>query len=280
MSVYIELVILDNFVLTYMLGALTHFVMKSKQPKIRLIIGSAIGTIVAVFYPFISKTFWLVSTKIALFLALSAIFFAKNGRIFISGLVFLGLTLLFGGAVFGVSLMCYGSIPLAVQMQTPVPVSAIILSAILVYFSVKKVANTVRKIRDASDNIYRYSLKILGKTLTGKGFLDTGNRLYDERSGLPIIVLTAKKFISILTDEQAYLLVSGQGEKIQKGARYISIETVGGGNRKILLLNADEFILYLPDQENIMCMVRVGVSFSPLCDCVKYDLLLHPSLKN
>ena len=159
------------------------------------------------------------------------------------------------------------------------PISVIIVGITISNLLIKRVVLKVKRVRDASKNIYRFKMMLLGKTIEGSGFLDTGNRLYDERNGLPVIVLSAKTLISALNDEQVYAIVSGNGDKLQSGARYISIETVGGGDKKILLLFADEFLLYLPSGENIMFNVSVGVSFSPLHDCVKYDLLLHPSME-
>ena len=107
--------------------------------------------------------------------------------------------------------------------------------------------------------------------------MDTGNRLYDVKSGLPVVILSAKSIVKKLSDSQVQSLVLGRGETLQKNARYLQISTVGGSN-KILLLKPDEFRLYFEDGSNIIYDVAVGLTFSPLKDSEQYDAILHPSL--
>ena len=273
MEVYVELVILDNFTLTYLIASLTEFIMRRKRDILRIIVGAQVATIITLFYPLVPDNFPLLVVKIALFIVISLIFFLNRERFILSSLIFLGITFVFGGTIFALSkTMEIG------RSETQIPLSLVLLSAIICYKIIQKLCVKKCKFDDATSQIYEFELKIFSRTIRGKALMDTGNRLYDEVTGLPVIIVSAKSFIEVLDDEKVSLLVSGRGDKMQKNARYMSIETVGGGARKILLLDAEEFSLYLPSGQNILYTVKLGVSFSPLNDSVKYDALLHPSL--
>ena len=273
MEVYIEVVILDNFTLTYLIGALSEFVMHYKRDIFRIVIGAQVATIITLFYPLIPDNFPLLALKFAVFVVVSLIFFAGRERFLLASLLFLGITFIFGGVIFALSYAIWGQ-----QNESQIPLSLVLLSGIICYKIVKKVCIKKRKFDDAKNQIYDFTLKIFSKTISGRALMDTGNRLYDDKSGLPVVIISAKSFITALDDEKVSLLISGRGEKMQRSARYITIETVGGGARKILLLDPDEFSLYFGGGQNILYTVKLGVSFSPLNDSVKYDALLHPSL--
>ena len=279
MDVYVEIVIIDNFVLTYCLGALTYRVTLKRVNKTRCAVASLIGTIVAVFYPFISNNLVVFAVKIALWIILSVILFARKERFFMGAIVFLGLTFLFGGLLFGVSLAISGNVNASLRGNvTVIPWSLIVLCFFVGDYLVKKIALSVRACRDVSKSVYEFKIKVLGKEKIMRGFMDTGNRLYDERNGLPVVVISAKSIQDLLTDEQIGLLALGQGERIQRNARYVKFSALGGQKKKILLLRPDEFILYFEDKGNIFYDVTVGVILSPIRDSVNYDAILHPAL--
>ena len=66
---YIEFVILDNFVLTFLAGTVAARLCHSRVNVFRAVGASTLGTVVAVFYPYLHCGFWLqLGLKIALWL--------------------------------------------------------------------------------------------------------------------------------------------------------------------------------------------------------------------
>lgn len=279
MSAYIEYVILDNFVVTYMLAALTYRILLKRVPKLRAAAAATVGTAVAVCYPFVESDVWVVIIKLSLWLALSLILFAGGQKFILCSLTFLGLTFLFGGAMFGIGFFISGDASEAMRVNMlDFPISAVVIGVFFCYLAVRKIAVRFHRIKDLGGVIYDFSLSVLGNTMNFRGLMDTGNRLYDKVSGLPVIILSAKSLMGNVTDEQFRIMFSGRGDTLQKDAHYMDISTVAGGKSKILLLHPDAFVLYSRDKANILYDVMVGVSFSPLKDAIGYDAILHPSL--
>ncbi len=279
MSAYIEYVILDNFVVTYMLAALTYRILLKRVPRLRAVAAAAVGTAVAVCYPFVESDVLVTLIKFSLWLVLSLILFAGGQKFFLCSLTFLGLTFLFGGVLFGIGFLISGNASQAMRVNMlNFPISAVIIGVFLCYLTVRKIAVRFHRVRDLGGVIYDFSLSVLGNTMNFRGLMDTGNRLYDKISGLPVIILSAKSLMGNVTDEQFRIMFSGRGDTLQKDAHYMEISTVAGGKSKILLLRPDAFVLYSPGKANILYDVMVGVSFSPLKDAIGYDAILHPSL--
>ena len=107
--------------------------------------------------------------------------------------------------------------------------------------------------------------------------MDTGNRLYDERAGLPVVVIGIKSLLGVLDNEQVVALSAGRIEAVQRGARYFEVSTAAKKG-KILLLKPDFFKLYSDKGEHILYDVTVGVSFAPLGESTEYDAILHPAI--
>ena len=279
MTVYIEYVIIDNFAFTFALGALSQRVSGISVQKLRVVVASLFSTIVTLFYPFITSTIALMLVKVALWILLSLILFYKLQRTLKCAIIFLLLTFLFGGIIFGINFLITKSAYDALRLKvTSFPLGILPLALVLGYTLVKKMSTSIKRTKDAQSYIYSFELTLLGKKIKSKGLLDTGNRLYDDKRCLPIVIISAKRIIEILSDEQIGYLLRGQGEKIQDGARYLNVTSVTEKSGKILLLYPQKFVLYYSNKNNIICNVTVGVSFQPMTDAVKYDAILHPSL--
>ena len=107
---YIEFVIADNFLLTYLAGATAARICHKRLRVWRLVLASAVGTAVAVFYPFMRVGFVLQFViKLSLGAALCVIMFAKTPKPITSSLLFFGCTFAYGGACYAIGLMFYGN---------------------------------------------------------------------------------------------------------------------------------------------------------------------------
>lgn len=279
MSAYIEYVILDNFCITFSLGYLTNKLALRRVSVLRCLLASFVGTAVAVCYPFIKGDGWLLATKFVLWLVLCALLFLGRRRFMFCSLIFLLLTFVFGGCVLAVAMVSGDNIQSVMRInlsEFPIGVllgcclvCVIVLRGVIVKFCAK---------RDISKVVYDFKLKLFGKELLCKGLMDTGNRLYDHKNRLPVVVFSAKALVDFLSEEQFTALFSGNGESLQKGARYMQIETIAGGMNKILLVKPDEFILYSERRKNILCDVMIGIAFTPMGGADDFDAILHPSL--
>jgi hypothetical protein len=118
--------------------------------------------------------------------------------------------------------------------------------AVIKYFMYKKMySNFIRDVR--------FSFR--GKTYTVKGFIDTGNRLTDNRSGRPVMVISRDLYCEMLVPD---------GE-------YINVATASGGGKMLTITPTDFYVAGKPQD------VLLGVSTKNFRDYTKYDILLQCS---
>ena len=220
---YIELVIIDNFFITLLLALMSYKALSLRVCRVRLLVCAFVGTAAAVTYPFINIHFgFLILMRVGLGVILSLILFAKKGKLFLGFAVFMFFTFVLGGVIFAIGIMIHGDY----QMALTVPVSnippGIVLFAVwLLYFAIKKGSRKVKKINDAKNFVFRAEIEIFNKKYKGDAFIDTGNRLYDTQTNLPIVVVGYKMSMDILGDENFKKMLQGKLGDISQDARFI-----------------------------------------------------------
>ncbi|MBE5732742.1 MAG: hypothetical protein E7353_06905 [Clostridiales bacterium] len=268
MVVYIEYLIIDNFFLTYFICELTYFISRRKKNRKRMIITSTLATIGAFIYPFCASNFVLAYTlKAVAWIILCLILFVKKQSFFSSSLIFLLNTMLVGGVLTFISTLSSQQVDvIGGQVNFSFPIGVIVVAGYVITFVVKCVYTVIFRNRGSEDLVRTVKVGINGTTLHLKGFMDTGNRLVDCKSGLPVVIVKASAIIRAFSPATfASLIEKGRGD-------CISYTTVTGGVNKIMLIYPDFFTME-GKKENID--VAIGVSFSGFYG--DYDVILHPS---
>lgn len=276
MKVYIEFVIINNFAVTFLIARLSYLMVSEFPVKRRILTSSAVGTAAAVFYPFINGAILLVIYKLMSGLIMSVILF-KRKKLLRGTLFFFLLTFTFGGAMFAVGYLVHGSVEKALTLPfSQLPVGAIILGCYFLFILLKRALNKLFKTRDVKKFLYDAQIRLFGKNVDCKAFLDSGNRLYDDVSGLPIVIVGIKTLSAVLTDEQMTQLVTGKAKEF-KSAHYVECNCLGGKS-KILVFRPDGLVVYNEDKKNIINDVMLGVVFKRLADIEEYGLILNPAI--
>jgi len=282
MTVYIESVILDNFFATWLISDVSYRALSLARSRLRILSASAAGTASAVLYPFLKiHPVFLITIKMALFTALSFILFYKKTRRPVSAsAVFLALTFTFGGLLLALGLGVYGDVEKALRLPvTNLPIGLILAGGWGAYLLSRKAARKLKRVRDVSCRIYDCTIEALGKTVSTAAFLDTGNRLYDEKTDLPVMVLGARASLQILDDEKLSAILRGKEREICDTARYIKYKGVGDGKKsRLLLIKPDAVRFYTGQADHTIKDVMLGLSFARFSDAAEYDVLLHPAL--
>ncbi len=259
MTVFIEYVLIDNFVIDYMLLKATFAVTGYPYSKGRLFLCAFLGSIFALFYPLLPISGVLLSAIKILFGMILVLIPAKLKsikRYYIMLAVFLLLTFLLGGAIMGTYLL------FGVKNSSEFLVTTVFIPA---YLLIKCIVNVVKSLYKQKD------VKALQRTveicfgdlkLKGIGFFDTGNGLFDGEN--PVIVCS-KNFA-----KQIFCRVD-----LLKCAKQLAFKTVSGES-KMLSFSLDNIVIYNEDKVNIfsnvtLCVAKGGVG-------VGYDVILHPAL--
>ena len=183
MAVYIEYVLLDNIIIDYLLLKYTFKLVRGKSGFWRLFFCAVLGAAFAAILPLVALPGWAaIPIKIAFSAALvwaAGNYATKKSYIF-SFIVFNLYTFLLGGSVTGI-FNIFG-----LPLDREYSVGLVIAAAYgLIRLTHKGVEAVYRR-----RNIYAYvsecEITLNGQTIKAKGFLDTGNRLYDRETDTPV----------------------------------------------------------------------------------------------
>lgn len=267
MKVYIEFVIIDNLVLTSSIAGLSYAACGKRVHKRRTAAAAAIGTVISVFYPFWDLiTPLLVAAKIAVGLLLGILLFARLDRAVLGVLMFFAQTAVVGGVCVFANYLVTGDMGAALTGVPVLPYCVPSAIGAALFFVFRAVFRAAGRRRTASAFVYSVAVTIGGRTARMRGYLDTGNGLYDEKTSLPVVVVK----LSSLADAFGRRAVVGRicGCK--------TAEFVGGGKSKLFLIKPDKFLLYSGKKANKYSDVMLGVSERGFGR--GEDMLLHPSL--
>jgi len=153
--------------------------------------------------------------------------------------------------------------------EIPVSIFALLIS-IYVYLLFKFI-QTVKAKNNINKFKYNIVIKHNNKKYNIDGYLDTGNKTYDNDS--PIIILGLKTFFNIfhnITYEN--LLLSKNIFSLLSNPHYIKVSSVNGTN-KMLVFNIDEMDIYISNEIKTFKNVKMGLALKNFSD---FDCLLHP----
>ncbi len=221
---YIEFVIADNFLLTYLAGATAIRVCGKRVNVWRLAAAATVGTVVAVFYPYMRLGVGAqFAVKLALGAVLSFMLFFKTQKPITSSLLFFGCTFAYGGACYALGLILYSSASDAAIFSKRCPLFVVLTVGVMLYYCARFAVKRLNALRARAPYEYGAKVEVYGCTLHFNAFLDTGNCVFDDVTGLPVIITDTGRFGSKLTDDALRVFL-----KSLDGMRRVTIKTPAG----------------------------------------------------
>ena len=191
MKIYLDLIILLNFFLDFLLLVGVSLILRRNTSLLRIIIGALFGGISILFLFIKITSFQLFIFKIIISIIMILISFGyKNMKYTLDNLVYLYLiSIILGGFLYYINdELSYKNIGL-IFFNNGISINYVfilILSPLIIYIYIKK----QKKIKEVYSNYYKVEITLLNnKRLCLTGFLDSGNNLYDPYKKRPIIVL-------------------------------------------------------------------------------------------
>lgn len=259
MTVYIEYVIIDNFVIDYLLLKATFATTGMSVKRWRLFVCSFIGAVIALLFPMI-KAHQIIIVLLKLCAGILLTILSANYKTiksyFTNSAIFFGYTFLTGGAIIGVFNL------LGLNYSSEISIALIILPVYALLRLLYALLMYVYKRKDIASLTYNVTIGVFGKEISATGFMDTGNGLYDGDS--PVIVCD-KKFFSSLID----------GQILKAKIKRITVRTVTG-QTTYPAVKLDYLKIYLSDEPNIYNNVTLCVTNNNVGE--SYDFILHPAL--
>lgn len=206
MTVYLDIIFLENIFMNYIILFATGYIMKQKFKPIRIILSSCLGSLYAILgYMQNIMIFSNIIVKIILSIVMILIAFnpKRLKQLFKEIILFYLISFVFGGcAIF----LLYLLKPQNVFMKNGVyvgnyPIKIALLGGI-VGFAFTHMAFKLVKSKISKEDIY-INLKVFfkDKEVELKAIMDTGNMLKDPISGIPVIIVCKNKLYGLLPED-------------------------------------------------------------------------------
>ena len=290
MTIYIDIVLIENLIMNYIILFATSIIAKVKPKHMRLIIASLIGAIYAVLaYMNILKIYFNIILKIVLSIIIIYIAFnPKNIKILMKQLLLFYLTsFVFGGTAF---FLIYVVKPQNIIMRNGVfvgtyPLKIAMLGAV-VGFAVIVLTFKILKNRLSKKNLLcNINIKLNKKEIKTTALIDTGNLLKDPISNTPVIIAEHTLLYDAIPKEilnNLENILGGDLENFSKEikTKYISklkvipFSSLGKQNGMLLGIKADEIEIENEEEKIKKEDVIVGIYDKSLTKRGEYRALV------
>lgn len=274
MTVYIDIILLENLCMNYIILFATAYIMKIKISHIRIIASSSIGAVYSIMlYMQILPIYSSIFMKIILSVAMVYISYApKTVKIAIKQLIiFYLISFAFGGCAFA---LLYFVKPQDIFIKNgvyigtyPLKIALLggIVGFIITYIAFKIIKNKATK----EEMIYKLKIKNNDKTVEVNALLDTGNKLKDPITLVPVIVIEKQKLYNFLPEEileNIDKIIGGDSDKlIEENIKYMSkfrvipYNSIGKQNGLMLGFKADEVKIIIDEEERTIKNTIIGI---------------------
>ena len=291
MTIYLDVVLLENLCMNYIILFATGYIMKIKMKQWRLVVSGLLGGVYAVVsYLNILPIYSRLEMKILLSVIIVYLAYHSKGikQLGKQLVIFYLISFAFGGCAFA---LLYFIRPQDVLIQNGVyigtyPIKIALLGGvvgfIITYIAFRVVKTKMKK----KDMIYTVTIKVNEKQVTLKAILDTGNLLKEPITGMPVIVVEKQELYSILPatllnhideliggDQNNFIEEIEEKEYLKK-LRIIPFSSIGKQNGLMLGLKADEVIIQKEEEQEKNQNVIIGIFSEQLSKNHSYSALI------
>lgn len=288
MTIYLDIVILENICMNFIILFATGIINKTKIKYGRIFLASLLGGVYAVVsYMDILEIYSNIFVKILLSICMVYIAFKseKIKILFKQLLIFYLTSFTFGGVSFA---LLYFVKPQNIFMRNGVytgtyPIKIVLISGII-GFAVLIIAFKVIKGRINKNNMYcQIKINLFENYKTVKAVIDTGNFLKDPITGVPVIVVEKEALTGFLNKE-----IIDNVEKIINGSidgkmdistyssriRLIPFSSLGRKNGLLLGISVDNVEIEFEEVSRKIENVIIGIYNDVLSGTKKYNALV------
>lgn len=300
MVLYLDIILLLNFLLDYLILLATAKSLGLSYKKWRLIVASVIGAfyIIVFFIPALSiLTTLFFKIAFSVLMIIISFNFINLMNFFRLLAVFYFISFVIGGGVLAIQYMfnikheVVNGILVSKSTNPFIVVGIIILASILIWLFSKNTLISLKRKKNIEQQIVDIQIFINDFSYSCKGLIDTGNRLYDPMTRKPVMILEADgvSFFPIVL-KSAYINGKFQIDSFNKIAddiepiwcskiQLVPFRSVSSKMQFILTLRADKVVIRL-NAENELCQTKVliGLDYGYLSSDKSYQALVHPEL--
>lgn len=293
MTLYIDLILLENIIMNYIIILATGMVCKVNIKHIRIFLASSVGAIYAILVYVINLPIYTNSIiKILVSISMIYISFGSNNiKILLKQLLIFYLTsFCFGGSAY---YLLHNINPNLVKSVNGVltgtyPIKIAILGGILGFFIINISFRIIKNKLSKKDMIYKVEMFYKDKSTNIKVILDTGNLLTEPITKTPVIIVEAEKLKNIIPEKilnNAENIIYNNSleevdEEIKTRCSIIPFSSIGKKNGIIIGFRPDYIKIYTEEGEQIRKKVIIGIYNNKLAKNELYSGLIGLNLIN
>jgi stage II sporulation protein GA (sporulation sigma-E factor processing peptidase) len=290
MTIYIDIVIIENLIMNYIILCATGIVSKNKIRHLRLIMASLLGAIYSVVaYMKILEIYSNIVLKILL--SVIIVYIAYNPqtvkKLWKTLVMFYLVSFVFGGVAFS---LIYIIKPQDIIMKNGLflgtyPLKTIILGAIVAFAIIIIAVKIIRKKFTTKDMICDIEIMLNNKKINTKALIDTGNMLKEPITNTPVVVVEKILLYECIPKEilnNINQIIGGDLEKIpqQIQSQYISklklipFSSLGKQNGMLLGIKVQQIKIIKESEEITKENIIVGIYQQSLTKNGEYQALM------
>ena len=290
MTIYIDIVIIENLIMNYIILCATGIVSKNKIRHLRLIMASLLGAIYSVVaYMKILEIYSNIVLKILL--SVIIVYIAYNPqtvkKLWKTLVMFYLVSFVFGGVAFS---LIYIIKPQDIIMKNGLflgtyPLKTIILGAIVAFAIIIIAVKIIRKKFTTKDMICDIEIMLNNKKINTKALIDTGNMLKEPITNTPVVVVEKILLYECIPKEilnNINQIIGGDLEKIpqQIQSQYISklklipFSSLGKQNGMLLGIKVQQIKIIKENEEITKENIIVGIYQQSLTKNGEYQALM------
>lgn len=290
MTIYLDIVILENLIMNYIILYATSIIAKKKIKHIRTFIASLIGTIyVIMLYVTELPIYSNIISKLLLSIIMVYIMFKpENVKGLINNLLLFYLTsFVFGGAS---TALIYLIKPEKILTKNGIflgtyTLKTVFLGGAVGLFLIAVTINIIRSKITKKDMFYNIKIYIEERIVETKAMIDTGNLLKEPITNIPVIIVEHTLLYDVIEKEilnNLEEILSGNFEKIPdeiknkylSKLKVIPFKSLGKENGMLLGIKVDKVILENEENRKVIDKAIIGIYNKSLTKRGEYRALL------
>ena len=290
MTIYIDVVLIENLIMNYIILLATGLILKIKIKHIRLIIGSLLGAIYTIIgYMGILEIYSSFILKIILSIMIVYIaYYPQTLKKMWKELLFFYLTsFVFGGVAFS---LIYIVKPQEIIMKNGLflgtyPLKTVILGAIVAFVIIITAFKIIKSKISKKDLICEITVEIEDKKISTNALIDTGNMLKEPITNTPVVVIERSLLYDVMPKEILNHLediIGGDFEKIPEETKnkYVSklklipFSSLGKQNGMLIGIKPEYLKIIKEEQVEVKENVILGIYDKSLTKKGEYRALM------
>ena len=293
MTLYIDLVLLENIIMNYIIILATGMVCRVDIKFIKIFIGSFLGAVYAIFV-YVIKIAIYINPIVKLLISISMIYISfkpRNIKVLLKQLLIFYLTsFCFGGTAY---YLLHNIKSDRIKMVNGIligtyPIKIAILGGIVGFVIINISFKMMKSRLTQKDMIYEVEIFYKGKCANLNVIVDTGNLLTEPITGTPVLIVEAKKLKSIIPenilDNIEDIIYNNSFENIDEDLKLrcsiIPFSSIGKNNGIILGVRPDYIKIYNEEGEKVLKKVVVGIYNEKIAKSGVYSGLIGLNLLN